>query len=475
MRVLSVTSECAPLVKTGGLADVAGALPGALAPLGVHMRSLMPGYPAVLDALEGAQEVARFADCFGGMARVLAGQAAGLDLLVLDAAHLYDRGAGIYLTDEGRDWPDNPDRFAALCWAAREIACGAIPDWQPDVVHAHDWQGGLAPYYIARSDAAGSVKTVLTIHNIAFQGITGADRLTALRIDRADFHPDGLEYFGNLSALKAGLVFADKLTTVSPTYGRELMTPEFGMGLEGVLRHRRNDLSGILNGIDTDVWNPATDALVHRYKTPRGKAANRALLREEFGLSESTGPLCVVVSRLTGQKGLDLLLEALPTLTARGGQLALLGSGDPALEDAYKGAATHPNVAVRIGYDEALSHRMMAGGDAILVPSRFEPCGLTQLYGLAYGTLPLVALTGGLADTVIPANPASMARQVATGVQFAPVTAAALEDALGLLCDLWADPDQWGRMQRNAMAQPVGWDQSAKAYATLYHGLKTAT
>lgn len=475
MQVLSVASECVPLVKTGGLADVAGALPGALAPLGVCMRTLVPGYPAVMQALEDASETARIADCFGASARILTARAAGLDLLVLDAPHLFDRGAGIYLTDTGHDWPDNPERFAALSWAAREIACGLLPDWQPEVVHAHDWQGALAPYYIARSEAAGRVRTVLTIHNIAFQGITTADKLSALRIDRADFHPGALEYFGKISALKAGLIFADKLTTVSPTYARELMTPEFGMGLEGVLRDRRTDLSGILNGIDTQVWNPATDPLIKPYKTPRGKAANTAALRAEFSLPDSTGPLCVVVSRLTGQKGLDLLLEALPALTARGGQLALLGSGDPALEAAFKRAAeSDPNVAVVLGYDEALSHRMMAGGDAILVPSRFEPCGLTQLYGLTYGTLPLVALTGGLADTVIPATPATMAREVATGVQFHPVTTAALEDALGLLCDLWRSPDQWAKMQRNAMAHPVGWDQSAAAYAALYNGMRKA-
>ena len=472
IRVLSVASECAPLVKTGGLADVVGALPAALSPLGVEMRCLLPGYPAVLTAAANHKEVARIADCFGGPARILAAAASGLELLILDAPHLFDRGAGIYLTDQGRDWPDNPERFAALSWAAREIACGLLPDWQPEVVHAHDWQGGLAPYYISRSEASDRVATVLTIHNIAFQGIAGPDTLSALRVSRDDFHPGGLEYFGNLSALKAGLVFSDILTTVSPTYARELMTPEFGMGLEGVLRDRRADLSGILNGIDTETWNPAKDPGIKTYKSPKGKAANTAALRAEFGLPDGPGPLCVVVSRLTGQKGLDMLLDALPALTSRGGQVALLGAGDPALETAWQAAAKHPHVAVRIGYDEALSHRMMAGGDAILVPSRFEPCGLTQLYGLAYGTLPVVALTGGLADTVIPATPATMARQVATGVQFHPVNATALESALSLLCDLWGDPDQWTKMQRNAMAQPVGWERSAIAYAALYERVR---
>ncbi|WP_099045488.1 glycogen synthase GlgA [Pseudoponticoccus marisrubri] len=471
-NVLSVTSECVPLVKTGGLADVAGALPGALAPFDVRMRTLIPGYPAVIAALEGAQGVAEFASCFGGPARVLEGRAGGLDLLVLDAPHLFDRGAGIYLTADGIDWPDNPERFAALSWVACEIANGALEGWVPDVVHAHDWQGGLAPYYIARSPAKGRVRTVITVHNIAFQGLVPADRMAALRLNAGDFHSDGLEYYGQVSALKAGLVHADKLTTVSPTYARELMTDAFGMGLQGVLRARAADFVGILNGIDETVWSPADDPhLAKPFKAPRGKAANKAALRDEFGLAEAPGPLAVVVSRLTEQKGLDLLLAALPGFLERGGQLALLGSGDPGLEAAFQQAANDPNVGVKLGYDEPLSHRMMAGGDAILVPSRFEPCGLTQLYGLRYGTLPVVALTGGLADTVIPATPATMARQVATGLQFHPVTADALRDALAGLCDLYAQPKLWSKMQRNAMAHPVGWDQSAAAYAALYNRL----
>ncbi|MBS0123253.1 glycogen synthase GlgA [Aestuariicoccus sp. KMU-90] len=472
MRVLSVASECAPLVKTGGLADVAGALPGALAGLGVQMRTLLPGYPQIMAALEGARRVLDLPDCFGGAGRVLAGQGGGLDLLVLDAPHLFDRGAGIYLGDDGRDWPDNPERYAALSHAAARIAEGGLADWRPDIVHCHDWQAGLAPYYIARGPAGGHVGTVVTIHNIAFQGLAPASRCGALRIDPADYTPEGVEYFGQLSALKAGLMFADRLTTVSPTYAEELMTPEFGMGLDGVMRARSGRLSGILNGIDEAVWNPAADPLIPKtYKAAKGKAENKRALQAEFDLPQSDGPLCIVISRMTGQKGLDLLLQALPVLLGRGGQLALLGSGDPALEYAFKEAGVHPNVSVRMGYDEALSHRMMAGGDAILVPSRFEPCGLTQLYGLRYGTIPLVALTGGLADTVIPATPATLAREVATGLQFHPVTAEALGNALSRLCTLYEQPKIWSRMQRNAMAHPVGWDVSARAYAALYEGL----
>ncbi|AUH33464.1 glycogen synthase GlgA [Paracoccus tegillarcae] len=472
-QVLSVASEVAPVIKTGGLADVAGALPAALAPFGVTMRTLMPGYPQAMRMLEDAQPVAQFQDCFGGHADLLAGKAGGLDLLVLDAPHLFERGGGPYLADAGTDWPDNPERFAALSWVASEIANGAIEGWQPDIVHCHDWQAGLAPYYIARSPAADRVKTIITVHNIAFQGLAPAWKMGALKIAPVDFTPDGMEYWGQISALKAGLVFADWLTTVSPTYAAELMTAEFGMGLEGVMRARRDSFTGILNGIDEQVWSPATDPAITPYKAARGKASNKAALRKEFGLRQADGPLCVVVSRLTEQKGLDLLIEALPTLLDRGGQLALLGSGDKGLEAAFQRAAG-PDVGVRIGYDEALSHRMMAGGDAILVPSRFEPCGLTQLYGLRYGAIPLVALTGGLADTVVAANPASMAHQVATGIQFHPVTAAALADALNRLCDLYADPDRWTKMQRNAMSQPVGWDQSAARYAELYESLLAA-
>lgn len=471
MKILSVTSECAPLVKTGGLADVAGALPGALAPLGIEMRTLLPGYPAVMAALGKGRPktLAEEADLFGGRARVIAAKAAGLSLFVLDAPHLFDRGGSPYLDAGGTDWPDNPERFAALSWMAMRIARDGAGGWVPDIVHVHDWQGGLAPCYLRQQGVA--TPSVLTIHNIAFHGLAPADRIERLRLNRADFTEGGFEFWGQVSALKAGLVYATKLTTVSPTYARELTTPEFGMGLDGVLRAREHDLVGILNGIDTGVWNPATDPEIVRYKTAKGKSRAKARLQKEFGLGETDGPLCVVVSRLSHQKGLDLLLEALPALVDRGGQLALLGSGDKALEAAFREAAQHANVAVRIGYDEALSHRMMAGADAILVPSRFEPCGLTQLYGLRYGTIPVVAMTGGLVDTVINASPMALRAGVATGLQVAPVTAHALAGALLRLIELYRDAETWATMQRNAMAQEVGWSASALEYASLYESL----
>ncbi|MCT4683983.1 MAG: glycogen synthase GlgA [Roseicyclus sp.] len=464
MRVLSVTSECAPLIKTGGLADVAGALPGALAPLGVEMRTLLPGYPKVMAAAGKAKPVWQDADLFGGPARVLAATAHGLDLLILDAPHLFDRAGGPYTDAGGADWPDNPERFAALSWVAAEIAGGALTGWQPDILHAHDWQAGFAPWYLRERHPGSPARSVLTIHNIAFQGKADVGRLPALRLKPEGMTQEGFEFWGDISALKAGLVAADRITTVSPTYASELLTPEFGMGMDGLLRARQQDLSGILNGVDLDAWTPP-------YKTPAGKRRYKAQLRRAMDLPEADGPLCVVVSRLTHQKGLDLLLAALPRLIDEGGQLALLGSGDPALERAFMDAAAHPDIATRIGYDEDLAHLLIAGGDAILVPSRFEPCGLTQLYGLRFGTLPLVAYTGGLADTVIDASPAALRMGVATGLQLHPISADALSRAFDRLTALYRQPDLWLRMQKNAMRAPVGWDQSAAEYKALYDGL----
>lgn len=475
-RVLSVASECAPLVKTGGLADVAGALPAALAPLGVQMRTLLPGYPSVMSQAAGGKVVVAFNDLFGGKATVNEVTVAGLDLLVLDAPHLFERAGNIYLNDEGLDWPDNPERFAALSYAAAFIAVNGANGWKPDVVHGHDWQAGLVPEYLhGLSDGDAHPPFVFTIHNIAFHGTTSANKMKALKLDDWRFTADHYEFWGQICAIKAGLMGAAKINTVSQTYAEELMTPHFGMGMDGALQFRKADLTGIVNGIDLDIWNPATDPEIARFKTAKGKVKAKKTLQAEYGLPDSDGPLCVLVSRLTDQKGIDLLIEALPNLLDRGGQLALLGSGDTDLEVALlELASKHENVGVKIGYDEALSHRIIAGGDAILVPSRFEPCGLTQLYGLRYGTVPVVALTGGLADTVIDANPAALAVDVATGVQFSPVTADAFGNALLRLCDLFEDTNAWAKIQRNAMKQPVGWETSAAAYCDLYAQVQKA-
>jgi starch synthase len=471
-RVLSVASECVPLVKTGGLADVVGALPAALAAVGWDMRVLLPAYRALRPRIEGWPEVWYEGGLWGGDGRVFAGEVAGFQVLLLDAPHLFDREGGPY-AGPGGDWADNAQRFAALSWVAAQIARHGIAGWTPDILHAHDWQAGLAPAYL-RYHGDGGVRSVVTVHNIAFQGWAPAGMLGDLRLPFEEFHDGALEYYGGLSSLKAALVTADRITTVSPTYAAELARPEYGMGLQGVIMARAGVVSGILNGVDTDVWSPEKDGDVLNYsaKAMQGKAAARAALCEEFGL-QVEGPLAIVVSRLTDQKGIDLLPAVIPDFVRAGGGLVVLGSGDPGLEGAVHAlaAAHRGRVAVRIGYDESLSHRMFAGGDAVLVPSRFEPCGLTQMYGLRYGTIPVVAAVGGLADTVIHASPAALAAGVATGITFYPTDAMAFGVALRRLLELHADAKAWAQVQKNAMKQPVGWDTSARAYAALYRDL----
>jgi len=475
-RVLSVASEVYPLVKTGGLADVAGALPAALAAHGVQMRTLLPAYPPVKKSVGKTSEAGVIEDLFGGPARLLVGEAAGLDLILLDAPHLYDRDGGIYVDANGLDWPDNWQRFAALSKAAALIARGAVEGYRPDIVHAHDWQAGLLPAYVAFGPARNRPKTVMTVHNLAFQGQYEAGIFKSLDLPAGAFSVDGVEYYGGVGFLKAGLQCADALTTVSPSYAAEVRTPEFGMGLDGLLRARADDLHGILNGIDTRSWDPGTDEhLISQYKvsTARRRTQNKLAVQARFGLDQGDAPLFAVVSRLTWQKGIDLLAQSVDELVAMGGQLAVLGSGEPALEAAIHAAgARHPGrVAMVVGYDEALSHLMQGGSDAILVPSRFEPCGLTQLIGLRYGCLPVVARTGGLADTIIDANQAGLTAGAATGVQFSPVTAAGLTEAIRRTIGLCAQPKTLGQMQRRGMKTDVSWEKSALSYAELYHSL----
>jgi starch synthase len=477
LQVLGVASELYPLLKTGGLADVAGALPGALAPLGVRVRSLLPGHPAVVRGLQDAREVAHWPAWFGGPARLLAGRHGALELLVLDAPHLYERPGNPYLDAGGRDWPDNAERYAALAFAAARIGWGEVEGWVPEVLHAHDWQAALAPAYLHYLGAGRRrPATVLTLHNLAFQGQFNADVWSRLGLPHEAFAMQGLEYHGDVGYLKAGIHFADAVTTVSPTYAREIRTLAGGMGLDAMLRWRGAAVSGIVNGIDTEVWDPRTDALLARTYGPEtldDRAANRAAVEQAFGLPPDAAPLICMVSRLTTQKGIDLVAATLDAMVDSGARLVVLGNGDPALEDALRaGAQRHPDrVAVRIGYDEALSHRLQGGSDAILVPSRFEPCGLTQLYGLRYGCVPVVARVGGLADTVIDANDAALRAGVATGIQFADVTAEGLIDAVRRAVELHRQPEVWRRMQRAGMHSDVGWPSSAAQYADLYRRL----
>ena len=476
LRVLSVTSEVFPLVKTGGLADVAGALPPALASEGVAVKTLVPGYPAVVEALRNPAIVHSFGAIHGGPARLLAANVAGLDLFVLDAPHLYARPGGPYVGADGREWPDNAQRFAALGAAAAAIGRGGIPAFVPDVVHAHDWQAGLAPAYL-HYGGLPRPRTVMTVHNLAFQGQFPASLLATLGLPPHAYALDGVEYFGTISYLKAGLALADRITTVSPNYAAEIRTPEFGMGFDGLLRHRAAVLTGILNGIDTDRWNPATDPhLPARFDAKRLalRAENKAALQRRMGLAiDPAAPLFGVVGRLTWQKGMDLLQGALPGLIQLGAQFVLVGSGEGAIEAAFAAASRQDprRVAAYVGYDELLAHLVQGGADALVVPSRFEPCGLTQQCALRYGTIPVVSRVGGLSDTVVDATEMALVAGAGTGVMFAPVTQDALALALERTVRLWRRRATWHRLQLHAMAVDVGWSRPAKHYARMYRDL----
>ncbi|HMI17002.1 MAG TPA: glycogen synthase GlgA, partial [Bradyrhizobium sp.] len=378
-----------------------------------------------------------------------------------------------YVTPDGADWPDNGLRFAALARMAAEIGQGAIPSFAPDVVHAHDWQAGLAPAFL-HYGSGPRPGTVMTVHNLAYQGKFPHRMLDTFGLPRESFTIHGVEYYGMISFLKAGLQFADRITTVSPTYAIEVQGDEGGMGLGGLLRERSQALSGILNGIDTFVWNPETDpqiAVRFSAQELQSRAANKAALQRRLGLDPSPDAFLLgVISRLSWQKGLDLLLENIPTILNEGMQLALLGSGDPDLQDRYQAVAkaNAGRIAVLIGYDEALAHLIQAGADAIVVPSRFEPCGLTQLCALRYGAVPIVSRVGGLADTVIDVEEAVIAGSATTGFKFGPVTVENLAGALRRANMAFHDKQAWRRLQDNGMSTDVSWRNRASRYAALY-------
>ncbi|GLS32833.1 starch synthase [Mesorhizobium albiziae] len=475
MDVLSVTSEVYPLVKTGGLADVAGALPLALAGQGVHVRTLLPGYPVVRGQLKRKKPVHQYADLHGGKASILPVQIAGLDLFVLDAPHLFDRVGGPYGDTTGADWPDNARRFAALSRAGADIAAGVVSGYAPTLVHAHDWQAAMTLAYM-RYGAASALPSVMTVHNLAFQGQFPASVFPLLGLPPQAMALDGVEYYGGVGFLKAGLQAASAITTVSPTYAQEIRTPEFGMGLDGLVNLRAGDLHGIVNGIDTGIWNPATDthlAETYSARSLKGRQANKRAIEERFGLDRDDGPILCVVSRLTWQKGMDMLVAAIDALAGMGVRLAVLGAGDQALEGGLlAGAARHRGrVGVVIGYDEGLSHLMQGGSDAIVIPSRFEPCGLTQLYGLRYGCVPIVARTGGLADTIVDANEAAVSAGAATGFQFTPANLDAFLHAVHRALTIYEAPASWKSLQLQGMKADVSWEKSAARYAGLYRKL----
>jgi starch synthase len=481
-RVLHLGAEIFPLLKTGGLADVLGALPGALGRAGADARVLLPAFPTLLAALRGGRDIGPLAAPWGGApARLLAGRfdapsLSGVPIYLLSHDALYGRSGNPYSDATGAAYADNHLRFALLGLAAARLAEGLDPDWLPQLVHGHDWHAGLAPAYLAFSRASGAsrVPSVFTVHNLAYQGLFASSTFGELGLPAVAYTLHGVEFHGQLSFMKAGLFYADRLTTVSPTYALEIQTAELGCGLDGLLRERAPVLSGILNGVDEAVWNPASDsAIAHRYSAAAttGKAACKAALQRECGLAlQREAPLFTVVSRLTEQKGLHLVVEAVAEIVGRGGQLVVLGSGEPALEAAFARAAlAQPGqVALRQGYDEALSHRIFAASDVTLVPSRFEPCGLTQLYALKYGSLPLVRRTGGLADTVVDCTIEDLAEGRATGFAFERFDAADLTRALRRAFALWARPREWRTVRQRAMTQHFGWDAVAAAYLALY-------
>ncbi len=469
LRVLFVAPELAPWTKAGGLGEVCRDLPRALAEAGAEVRVLVPAYPSLRAAFPAARALARI-DAPGGAlapARLLdAGGKPGLLLLECDAN--YARNGGPYGDSDGRDWPDNHLRFGLLSRAAALLGSAASPlAWRPHIVHCNDWPSGLAPVWLAD---AGGAATVMTAHNLAYQGIFPRGTLDELALPPAGLAADGLEHHGKFSFLKAGLHYATKLSAVSPTYAREIQQAALGFGFEGLLRRRATDLAGILNGIDTETWDPARDPhLVSRYDVAHleAKRPNKTALQRELGLTPEPGiPLLGMVSRLVEQKGVDLVGAIAPDLARGGSQLAILGRGTPELERALgEIAARHPHaIAVRFEFSEPLAHRIEAGADVFLMPSRFEPCGLNQMYSMRYGTPPVVRRTGGLADSV----------NDATGFVFEEATPQALRDAIERALAVWRDPPRWAELQRAGMARDAGWGRATRDYLELFRRARAA-
>ena len=483
LKVLFATSELAPLIKTGGLGDVSGSLPPALAGMGVEVRVLVPAYPAVLQALQSNSAASLARDAVASIpalaamppAQLWAARSAqGVELLLLHCPMLYDRPGSPYLGPDGRDWRDNDVRFGLLSRAAALLGSVESPlAWRPDVVHCNDWQTALAPVHLSYGGKPRAA-SVITVHNLAYQGIFGADALARLALPPRSFAIDGVEYYGQLSFLKGGLACADAITTVSPTYAQEISSSDLGFGLQGLLSARGQALSGILNGIDTEEWNPATDRrIVQPYDagTLARKAANKRALQEGFGLAADERTwLLGMVTRLVEQKGVDLVLDVIDQIIALPAQLAIQGSGDPLLESRLRELARRSprSIGVHIAFDETLAHRIEAGADAFLMPSRFEPCGMNQMYSQRYGTLPIVCRTGGLVDSVTDASVETIAAGTATGFAFGPARPAPLLDAVRRAHRTYAAAPAWEAMQRAAMARDFSWRASAARYLDVY-------
>ncbi|KQV38926.1 glycogen synthase [Rhizobium sp. Root268] len=470
LNVLSVTSEIFPLVKTGGLADVTGALPKALQAHGVSTTTLLPAYNRIVESLSSVENLGKL-ELLGESATLLHGHHHDLQFFLLDCPSLFHRDGGLYVDRAGRDYSDNWKRFAALSLAAARIAAGFIDGWVPDIIHTHDWQTALTPAYM--QDLGVKTPAVLTIHNLAFQGQFSADIFPRLGLSPRYFSSDCLEYYGDISLLKAGIALSDSITTVSPTYAREILTPDLGMGMDGFLATRRDDLRGIVNGIDQELWNPLTDDLIpttYDLDTLDRRRVNRAAIEQRFGIGQDDGAILSVVSRLTWQKGIDLLAPIVPGIVDRGAKLIVYGQGDPMMIQALaEQAKRYPGrVVLNVEFNEEDAHLIHSGSDMVLQPSRFEPCGLTQLYALRYGAIPIVARTGGLAETIIDANEAAMEAKVATGFQFQPGSVEDLYHAVDRALVAFEHPAFWRQLQIQAMKANFSWHRSARQYAALY-------
>lgn len=480
MHVLFVSAEIFPLAKTGGLADISAALPLALANLGAEVRLLMPGYSQALAAAANKSTEIDLGNLSGiGCTRLVAANTpdTGLPVWLVDCPELFQRAGGLYQNEHGEDWPDNAQRFALFNHVAARIALGdLVPDWRPDVVHGNDWHAGLLPALLHHARGQRPA-TLFTIHNLAFQGKFPASIFPILGLPESAFSSDGVEFFGDVSFLKAGIRYSDCLTTVSPSYAREILTPEFGCGLDGLLRQRVRRLSGILNGVDYRMWDPAADPYLPANFGSRelsGKQVCKAALQCELELEQVPDtPLIIYLSRVTDQKMADVVIQALPSILERNVQFALLGQGDPELENRFRDVAgQYPGrLAVRIGYEEPLAHRFQAGADILLHPSRFEPCGLTPLYSMRYGTVPIVRRIGGLADTIVDASDQAIRRRTATGFAFREPIAQSMIECLDRALALYKQPLAWRKVQQKAMNQDRGWAASARRYAMLYRKL----
>ena len=480
MRVLFASSEIYPLAKTGGLADVSAALPKSLAKLDVDMHLLLPGYPRAIEVAEKKLIQVEVADFMGvGPLRLIYARTPDtrLPVWLVDCPSLFRRPGGPYQDQERQDWPDNARRFAVFNHVAARLSRGhLLGHWHADIVHTNDWPTGLVPAILAETPGQRPA-TVFTIHNLAYQGLFPAALYSQLGLPDEIFNPDGLEFHGKISFLKAGIRYSDRLTTVSPTYAREILTADYGCGLEGLLRRRAQDIVGILNGADYEIWDPTRDVhLPNNFSLGNiaGKRTCKIALQEEFGIkADLEAPLIVFVSRITDQKMADVVAAALPEVIGDGALCVLLGDGERHLEEQFEAAALrYPGrIAFRVGYEEPLAHRLVAGGDILLHPARYEPCGLTQLYAMRYGTLPVVRSTGGLRDTVIDATDETLSRGTATAFMFEGTTSDDMVRGVERALALYRQPTAWRKVQRQAMAKHFGWEEPARRYLALYRSL----